>query len=51
MLTGQGDQGLMPVYKGSRRTDCPEISVTQAEAEVFARWFGDLFDKRFGPGG
>jgi len=25
------------------------VPVTQAEIEVFERWFGDLFDELFGP--
>ena len=30
--------------------DWPEhISVTEAEVEVFERWFADLFDELFGP--
>ena len=32
--------------------DWPDpVPVTQAEIEVFERWFGDLFDELFGPGG
>lgn len=30
--------------------DWPEhVPVTEAEVEVFERWFGDLFDALFGP--
>jgi len=30
--------------------DWPErVPVTEAEVEVFERWFGDLFDELFGP--
>ena len=30
--------------------DWPEfVPVTQAEADVFEAWFGDLFDELFGP--
>ena len=30
--------------------DWPDpVPVTQAEIEVFERWFGDLFDELFGP--
>ncbi len=30
--------------------DWPEhIAVTEAEVDVFERWFGDLFDELFGP--
>jgi hypothetical protein len=30
--------------------DWPEhVPVTEAEAEIFERWFGDLFDALFGP--
>lgn len=32
--------------------DWPDpIPVTEAEIEVFERWFGDLFDEMFGPDG
>lgn len=32
--------------------DWPDpVPVTEAEIEVFERWFGDLFDELFGPGG
>jgi len=28
--------------------DCPdEVSITEAEIEVFEAWFGDLFDELF----
>jgi hypothetical protein len=31
--------------------DWPErVPITQAEVDVFEAWFGDLFDKLFGPG-
>ncbi|MCO5156635.1 MAG: hypothetical protein M9945_07740 [Aquamicrobium sp.] len=30
--------------------DWPDpVPVTEAEIEVFERWFGDLFDELFGP--
>ena len=32
--------------------DWPDpVPVTEAEIEVFERWFGDLFDELFGSGG
>lgn len=32
--------------------DWPDrVPVTEAEIEVFERWFGDLFDELFGPAG
>lgn len=32
--------------------DWPErVPITEAEIEVFERWFGDLFDELFGPTG
>jgi hypothetical protein len=47
--------GRSPKQDLSTRTvtgDWPApVPVTQAEVEVFERWFGDLFDELFAPGG
>lgn len=45
--------GRPPRYDLSSWTatdDWPDpVPVTQAELEVFERWFGDVFDELFGP--
>ncbi len=50
--TRAGDTSLLgPDGQRMRVTDdWPEhIPVTEAEVDVFERWFGDLFDEFFGP--
>ena len=55
--TVEPDQRRGPVPATNAKTwrvtdDWPErVPITEAEIEVFERWFADLFDELFGPAG
>jgi len=39
---------LVTACRIQRRSACWLLRVTEAEIEVFERWFGELFDELFG---